>query len=61
MKDAHVAQEGGRVYGMQECRSGGWGNKHSTFKEQMTIVIVPVKEGGARKEGSAIFQSGKNT
>ena len=44
VKDAHVAQEGGRVYGMQECRSGGWGNKHSTFKEQMTIVIVPVRE-----------------
>ena len=61
VKDAHMAQEGRRMYGMQEWRSGGWGNKHATFKIQMTIVIVPVKEGGVREEGGAIFQPGKNT
>ena len=61
VKDAHMAQEGRRMYGMQEWRSGGWGNKHATFKIQMTIVIVPVREGGVREEGGAIFQPGKNT
>ena len=49
------------MYGMQECGLGGRGNKHPTFEVQMTIVVVPVREGGAREEGGAIFQSGKNT
>ena len=54
-KDAHMAREGGRVYGMQKCRMGGRGNKHPTFKVQMTIVIVPVRESGVREEGGAIL------
>ena len=49
------------MYGMQECRSGGQGNKHPTFKVQMTIVVVPVRKGGVREEGGAFFQSGENT
>ena len=60
-KDAHMAREEGRVYSMQECGSGGWGNEHPTLKVQMTIVIVPVRESGAREEGGAVLQSGKNT
>ena len=48
------------MYGMQEGGAGGWGNKHPTFKVQMAIVIVPVREGGAREEGVALFKSGKN-
>ena len=54
-KDAHMAREGGGVYGMQECRLGGWGNKHPTFKVQMTIVIVPVRESGVREKGGTIL------
>ena len=48
VKDAHMAREGRGVYDMQECRSGGWGNKHPTFKVQMTIVVVPVRESRVR-------------
>ena len=60
-KDAHMAREGGGVYGMQECGSGGRGNEYPTLKVQMTIVVVPVRESGAREEGGAVLQSGKNT
>ena len=49
------------MYGMQEGRSGERGNKHLTFKVQMAIVVVPVREGGAREEGDTFFKSGKNT
>ena len=49
------------MYGMQEGGAGGWGNKHPTFKVQMTIVVVPVRESGAREEGGAVLQSGKDT
>ena len=48
------------MYGMQEGRSGGWGDKHPTFKVQMAIVVVPVREGGAREEGGAFFKSSEN-
>ena len=46
------------------CRGvdrGGQGNKHPTFKVQMTIVVVPVREGGVREEGGAFFKSSENT
>ena len=48
------------MYGMQESRSGGQGNKHLSFKVQIAIVVVPVREGGAREEGGTFFKSGKN-
>ena len=48
------------MYGMQEGRSGGQENKHPTFKVQMAIVIVPVREGGAREEGGTLLKSGEN-
>ena len=46
---------------MQEGGSGGQGNKHPTFKVQMAIVIVPVKEDGAREEGGTFFKSSEDT
>ena len=46
---------------MQKCRMGGRGNKHPTFKVQMTIIVVPVREGGVREEGGIVLSSGKNT
>ena len=45
---------------MEESRSGGWGHEHPTLEVQMTIVIVPVGESGAKEEGSAILQSSED-
>ena len=46
---------------MQEGGVGGQRNKHLTFKVQMAIVVVPVREDGAREEGVALFKSSENT
>ena len=54
-EDPHMSREGGGVYGMEESRSGGWGHKHPSLEVQMTIVVVPVRESGAREEGSAVL------
>ena len=40
---------------MQECRLGGREYEHPTLEVQMTIVIVPVRESGAREEGSTVL------
>ena len=40
---------------MEECRSGGRGHEHPTLEVQMTIVVVPVGESGAREEGGAVL------
>ena len=55
VEDLHMTREGGGVYSMKESRSGGRGHEHPTLEVQMTIVVVPVRESGAREEGSAIL------
>ena len=45
---------------MEESRSGGRGHEHPTLEVQMTIVVVPVGESGAKEEGSAILQSSED-
>ena len=55
VEDSHMTRERGGVYGMEKCGLGGRGHEHPTFEVQMTIVIVPVGESGAREEGSAVL------